>query len=305
MMPHSEARSLPPKHVRMFVDRENEYQNFERLLTTPIQERDEFILAFYGPKGIGKSGLLQKLEYECKQHNIVTVSIILDREGSNINDPIDMMRVLVNKLGAEEFADWLSTENTWFSQINTTSQPQQGGVNLQAEKIIVERDVIGGSVYNNSQVNNYYEATNQVLLNPKGAELALTDSFLGCLTKIVEKTAVVLLFDGFDSVTPNLRIWMLDNLLSLSDKFGGYGILSIISLRTSPDFSYDPSLQEKTVDFALEPLTREHVIEYFQRREIPYEEIMKKIEECWEKTEGVPEKVSNYYRQQFYKRSNK
>jgi hypothetical protein len=304
MVSSSELRSIPPKHVRMFVNREVEYQNFERLIKTPAQERDEFILAFYGPKGIGKSGLLQKLEYECIRHNIAAASLILDREGSNINEPIDMMRILANKLGSEEFVDWFVVERIWFAPTNIASQPQSGGVNLQATEIKA-RDVIGGSVYHNSQVNNYYGATNQALMNPKGAESALTETFLKCLKEIVKKTGVVLLFDGFDSVTPSVRIWMSDYLLSLSNNFGGYGVLAIISLLHSPDFSYDPALQEKTVDLPLEPLTREHIIEYFQRREIPYQEILENIEACWEKTEGIPEKVSNYYRQQFNKRPKK
>lgn len=289
------STSREPKHVRMFVNRIEEHQKFENLVKTPADERDEFILAFYGPPGIGKSLLLRKLEYECSKSDIATAFIILDREGSDMNNPIEVMRFLAKNLGKEEFAEWFNTENAWFSRSELNSQPQQSDINLKADHIDIGGDVVGGSKYVNSQV--YYAATSQAALNPQGAQWALTEKFLEILRKFVEKKAVVIIFDGFDSdvLTSSVRTWLLDNLLNLPNDFGRYGILSIISLLNRPDFSYDPTLQEKIKQFHLKPLTREHIIEFFTRRKIPEEKIVEQIEGCLSETEGIPSRIYNFY----------
>jgi len=279
----------------MFVNRVDEHQKFENLVKIPADERDEFILAFYGDTGMGKSLLLRKLEYECEKRNIATAFIILDREGSDMNNPIEVMRFLANNLGKEGFAEWFDKENEWFSRLDINNQSQQTNVSLKGEHVEVHGDAIGGSKYVNSTVN--YAATSQAALNPQGAQSALTETFLKILRKFVEKKAAVIIFDGFDSnvLTSSVRTWMSDNFLNPPDDFGGYGVLSIISLLKPPDFSYDPTLQERITQFHLKPLTREHIIEFFQKRKISEEKIVEQIEDCLSETEGIPSRIYNFY----------
>lgn len=293
MLPESELRSAPRrfKHLGKFVDRISEYQKFDNLVKDAVDARDKFILAFYGPLGIGKSMLLQRLEFECRRRNIANARIVLD-QGGDINTPAEIMRQIANQLGKNEFAKWFEIEQFWLSlpDINVQSQPESS-INIIGDHVEIHGDIVGG---NKIKISNI---TTRATLNPQGAQNALTETFLQMLSKFSLNKAVVIILDGFDSeeFSQSTRKWLSDNLLDKTRDLEGFGVLPVVALFGEPKFpdpkSPDPSLIDDTYGYELKPLSREHILEYFRIREIPGEIISDVAETCFDQTEGIPSRV--------------
>lgn len=298
MLPDSELQSAPRRfrHLSKFIDRVTEYHKFDTLVKNAVDARDKFILAFYGPPGIGKSMLLQRLEFECTRRNIANARIILD-QGGDMNIPTEIMRHLALQLSEEEFGKWFEVERYWFSPPEINIQAQQGSVNVRADQVDVRGDVgrdfvVGSKVeISNSQIN----VTTRAALTPQAAQTALTQTFLQVLGEFVKKKPAVMIFDGFDSPDffADSRRWLTNNLLDKTRDFGGFGVLPVVGLLDRPSFS-DPSLQDDIAQFMLKPLSREHIVEYFQIRRLPEEIIVDAAETCLSQTQGLPSRVYGF-----------
>jgi len=293
MSVNSDLQSAKGSFVRLrkFVNRDFEYEQFDRIVNKPMEDREKTILAFQGPEGMGKTMLLQRLQFECKNRNIANVRIFLE----DVHNPVEIMRKIAKELGEVEFAKWFEKMAYWDlpAPVEVNVSAPAGTINLQGDGFQVEGDIIAGSKIEKVEVIN----TTNAALNPKGAESALTDTFLQSLGEFISTRSVVIILDGFDSTDSDTRRWLAENVLGRTRDLPGLGVLPVLGALSQPKFA-DSSLTDGMDKFVLKPLSHEHIIEYLKRireiQETPEEFIKETAETCLNQSEGIPSRVSAF-----------
>ncbi len=300
---NTEEWKRAPRHfqyLREFVNRVEELNQFRQSMQCQVEDRKR-ILAYYGPVGIGKTMLLDRIELECNRTGIPCVRVVLEK--GRLNSPIDIMNHLADELikcGTDCFLGWQEVYLYWYSPLEMkVSLSGQQGARIAADQIHVEGggDFVGGNIieFHNSPIT----ISTRVAITPLAAETALSETFLKSLSLFVQRRSLVLLFEGIDHdlFPPTTRAWLLDYLLDKTRDLGGEGVLPIISMIDAPKF--DRMLDIDLYKRRLRPLTKEHIIEYFHLRKVPIPEEM--VEDaalvCFENTRGFPLDVLNHVNQ--------
>ena len=115
MLTRYEIYDVDPRfnHLTNFVDRVDECQRFLSITETHPRERSHNFLSFFGATGIGKTLLMDRIQFECKKHKLLVGRLRL--ENDQLSDPISMMTHLVNELGEEKFETWGKARRLWNS----------------------------------------------------------------------------------------------------------------------------------------------------------------------------------------------
>ena len=286
-------------HLEEFVDRTAETNQFQTLVDKRYEERDAHkrIVAFYGQAGIGKTMLLDRLEFECVRKKVAYSRI--NFETGTYNNTIEILRELVQELGSESFNSWTQLDRFWFSseldipELNINVRAQEAGFNVNANDVSISAsgDMVAGSKVEIK--NNTINISTRAALDPLGAQNALTESFIKVLGEFVEKQPAVLLFEGLDHeyCSAKTRNW-IDNLLDKIRVLKGFGVLPIVTYFNAPNL--EAKLRSVTFRVELKPLAQEHVIEYFRARRIPENIIVEAAKSCIEETQGIPARVYEY-----------
>lgn len=284
-------------HLEEFVDRTVETNQFQMLVDKRYEERDAHkrIVAFYGQAGIGKTMLLDRLEFECVRKKVAYSRI--NFEAGIYNNTIEILRELVQELGSESFNSWTQLDRFWFSseldipELNINVRGQEAGVSVTSDNVNVSGDLVAGSKVEIK--NNTINISTRAALDPLGAQNALTESFIKVLGEFVEKQPAVLLFEGLDHeyCSAKTRTW-IDYLLDKIRVLKGFGVLPVVTYFNAPNL--EAKLRSVTFRVELKPLAQEHIIEYFRARRIPENIILEAARSCIEETQGIPARVYEY-----------
>jgi len=203
-------------HLEEFVDRTVETNQFQTLVDKRYEDRDAHkrIIAFYGPAGIGKTMLLDRLEFECIRMKVPYSRI--NFEVGTYNNTIEILRELVRELDPKAFGSWTQLDEYWFSseldipEFNINVRGQEAGFNVTAENVSVSAsgDMVAGSKVEIK--NNTINVSTRAALDPLGAQIALTESFIKALGEFVQERPAVILFEGLDHeyCSAKTRIWV-------------------------------------------------------------------------------------------------
>jgi tetratricopeptide (TPR) repeat protein len=284
-------------HLEEFVDRTVETNQFQVLVDKRYDERDPHkrIIAFYGQAGIGKTMLLDRLEFECIRMKIPYSRITF--ETGTYNNTIEILREMVRELDPKAFINWTQLDQFWFSseldvpEWNIKVRGQEAGVSVSAENVNVSGDVVAGSKVEIR--NNIINVSTRAALDPLEAQVALTDLFIKALGEFVQERSAVILFEGLDHeyCSAKIRNWV-NGLLDRIRVLKGFGVLPVVTYVNIPNF--EAKLRSVTLSAELKPLTQEHVVEYFRARQIPENIIMDAASSCIEETLGIPARVYEY-----------
>lgn len=292
------------RHLEEFVDRTVETNQFQALVDKRYEERDAHrrVFAFYGQPGIGKTMLLDRLEFECVRKKIPCSRI--NFEIGTYNNTIEILRELVRELDPKAFESWTQTEQIWFSpnnvnisDLNVNFATQGGGYNISGENVSnvnfrASGDMAGGSIIKNNTFN--VASSTKAASDPSKAQTTLTDAFVDALKEFVQQRPAVIMFEGLDHeyCSAITRAWLEENLLKKVHEFKGYGLLPVVTYFNEP--KYERQLGYVTYRAELKPLSEEHIIEYFRARQIREDIILEAARSCIKETEGIPAKVLAY-----------
>ena len=284
-------------HLEEFVDRMVETNQFQTLVDKRYDERDAHkrIIAFYGPPGIGKTMLLDRLEFECVRMKVPYSRI--NFEAGTYNNTIEILRELVHELDPQAFRNWTQLDQYWFScemdipELNVNVRGQQAGLIMSADNVNISGDVVAGSKVEIR--NNTINMSTRAALDPLGAQTALTESFIKTLGEFVQERPAVILFEGLDHeyCSQKTRVWV-DGLLDRIRVLKGYGVLPVVTYFNAPN--YEAKLRSVTMRAELKPLTQEHIAEYFRARRMPERMVMDAAKACLDETQGIPARVYEY-----------
>ncbi|HEY3313469.1 MAG TPA: tetratricopeptide repeat protein [Anaerolineales bacterium] len=291
----TDLNGMPRKfiHLTDFIFRIEEYRRFTKQLANKVDQRQKRIVAFYGTEGMGKTWLLDRIEFECVKYGIPCARVNFEK-GSN-NDVIEILRELAGELGEKEFDEWFELDKKWHSEapvnleFKTSEPPAAASANISVEHGSIE----GGVVVGTQIKDNKFTITTATLEanDPKGARIALTDKFISDLEDFVTERPAVLLFEGIDHEMcyPETRAWVIDTLLNRVRELQGYGILSVVTFLKKP--TLESSLERETDGLELKKLQIPQIADYFRMRGIPETFVQKEAELCFKRTGGKPASV--------------
>jgi tetratricopeptide (TPR) repeat protein len=291
-------------HLEEFVDRTFETSQFQTLVNKRYEERDERkrIIAFYGPAGIGKTVLLDRLEFECLRKKIPFCRI--NFEVGLYNNAIKILREMVDELdpNREIFGSWTRLYQEWFScetnvaNVNIKVEGQGANLDFQGASASFSGDVFTGHKVEVGRVE--VNLNTRVAHDPEGAQTALTESFIQILRDFVQQKPAVIMFEGMDHklCPPEIREWV-NNLLDKTRVLKGFGALPIVTYFEIPN--PEAKLRAVTLRAELKPLAQEHIIEYFRARRVPESIIENAAKVCIEETNGIPLRVLEYTENHF------
>ena len=282
------------KHLQTFVDRVEEYSQFNDLVNRPPKDRDTRILAFYGPSGIGKTMLIDRLEWGCLQRGLAYARVGLD-DGTHV-EKIPFLKELARQLGSEVFAPWFERYDYWFGKaeikITITADAPLSQTSLRDG--YATGDLVAGNklVFAGGQFN----AVPPIALNKPEGEQALTETFLDVLGELVQRKPVVLLFEDIDGEDfPRvMRKWLVTHFLDPLRLMPGYGVLPILTMSEPPEFN--PALDYVSAINELSQLSLADIVTYLRVLNIPESEVESNAKNCLQIRSGRPADVCAFAR---------
>jgi len=284
-----------PLHLFDFVNRADELDRFRALVEKPLEARRERILIFHGPKGIGKTLLLDRIAHECSLRAVPMARISF--EGGMYNNYLRIMRAIREQLGAAAFADWTELVNYYYPArptadvtLRVESAPGRSQVNVQAaDDVTVGGDLVGG---NKIEIRDNFIFVPRGDVDPTLIQDSLTDKLIEVLERFVQSKAAVFLFDSVDhnDFDPLTRRWLWQSLIDRASRLGGLGLVPVVALVQRPQL--ERALEVYTKQQELKPLSRGHVEEYLRRRDVPTELVSGAAMVILTETEGSPARMA-------------
>jgi hypothetical protein len=248
-----------------FVNREAEYNGFQRALNEEIQRSVRLIVA---PEGMGKSYLLRRMRLLAMEMN-VPVALI------DFRDRYAFDHLLLARLIRDQFTSPLFNPLT--AIINQFTQPRLTIANASGDGGVNVSDISGSTIEAGTIVGRDLIKDNQFFVNSesevtrRAAEVTITDSFFACLGAFVAahpRQRVVVLFDSFEDVTEEAGRWFRTEYLRRLTNPELKGIVTIVAGRTPPDIP--DSVQGVVGRSELKVFTEEHVREYIEvKKQLP------------------------------------
>jgi hypothetical protein len=248
-----------------FVNREAEYDGFQRTLKEEVQRSLRLIIA---PEGMGKSYLLRRLRLLCIEHQVPVA--LVDFRDRYAFDHLLLARLIRDQFASPLFNPLTATINE-MTQPRVTLSPSSGerGVSLSDIKssTISADTIVGGDLIKDNQffINTESEVTR------RAAEVLLNDTFFSCLMALVaaqNQKRAVLLFDSFEDVTPDAERWLRTEFLRRVGNTNLKGLVVIIAGRSVPDIP--DSVQPMVGRSELKVFSEAHVREYIEvKKQLP------------------------------------
>ncbi|MCL4869763.1 MAG: hypothetical protein KJ063_12420 [Anaerolineae bacterium] len=254
-----------PDYVDWFVNREKQYQGFQKMLAG---ETTRSIMLVEAPADMGKSWVVQRMRHLCEEQGVG--SVLVNFRDRRAHDYLSLVRVARDQLGAESFNHLTQVINNFTNvNINLVGGGPSRGVNVgdvaaaQGDVNLTLQEVAGGNIIKDNVIRDnqfYIQADSEVAR--RAAEIQINDAFFSCLSDVLKKGPVVFLFDSYEDVTKEADQWIQEYLLArIADGLPGT-ILVIIAGRTAPELS--SSLKQLIAKTGLTLFTEDHVKEYIQ-----------------------------------------
>lgn len=248
------------RRLAEFVDREDEMRRFCRLLDT----RERVVMAVWGDGGVGKSSLLARMIHECAIRGIRRCEITWT--DTRNHDYLAVMRKMRDDIGPEHFRAFTDLVN-YFTvpqyELKISIEGSGRFAIAQGARISGSRvGDIGGIIIKDLMLT----APRGDMAVPESERMArLTDGFLADLAAVVSDAQPLVVFlDAIEKMTAETERWVWGELLGAARNSRLPGMRFILSGRRKPELERD---WLRLVEQApLEPLGREHVILYLEKR---------------------------------------
>ena len=256
-----------PDYVDWFVNREKQYQGFQKMLAG---ETTRSIMLVEAPADMGKTWLIQRMRHLCEEQKIP--SVFVNFRDRRAHDYLSLVRVARDQVGSEAFNHLTQTINNFTSvNINILGGGQSRGLNVgdltaaQGNVNVNLQEVAGGSIIKDNVIRDnqfYVQADSDVAR--RAAEIQINDAFFACLAEVLKKTAIVFLFDSYEDITKEADQWIRDYLLPHIAASSLGKVLIIIAGRSVPELSAD--MKQLIAKTGLTLFTEDHVKEYIQAK---------------------------------------
>ncbi|MBI4771028.1 MAG: hypothetical protein HY784_11635 [Chloroflexi bacterium] len=249
-----------PDYVEWFVNREKQYQGFEKMLTggTP-----KSIMIVEAPADMGKTWLIQKMHHYCEENHIPAMYV--DFRDHRAYDYLSLVRRARDQMGIEYFNPLTAAINS-FTNVNITFSTAGGAGSVNISEVsgsasIEAQDVAGRDIIKDNQF--YIQADSEMAR--RAAEIQINDAFFACLKKVLEgKGRAAFLFDSYEDITTEADRWLRDYLLPHISGGELPDTVAVIAGRTAP--AVDAQLKQYVARTGLDLFTEEHVQEYIRDR---------------------------------------
>lgn len=248
-----------PDYVDWFVDREKQFQGFQKLIA---RETPKAVMLIEDQPEMGKTWLIQKMRHHCVQGTVP--AMFVDFRDRRPHDYLSLVRLARDQIGPEFFNDLTATINR-FTSVNITlnSSATTAGVSVAAQgegTVRVQGDIAGGDLIKDNQF--YIQGESEVAR--RAAEIQINDAFFACLSMVLAQTPVVFLFDSYEDITTEAERWLRDYLMLKVGEGQLDKAIVIMAGRKTPDLG--TMLKPLIAKTNLDRFSQEHVREYIEDR---------------------------------------
>lgn len=281
-----------------FVNREAPLAAFDGLLGHPSRR----ILLVQGLEGMGKSCLVQRLRYQCRQRQLRS-ALVDFRASTALGQPEQVMRALREEIGGifahrleqiesqigQDFATAAAAPIlvNWLSGIG---QGAGGGHQISLSgQVEIGGDVVGG--------DKITIANPTIVLNPNGgailgqaeAQTRRNTAFRSTLAAALEEGPLVLFIDHFEQASTEIKIWLRQHILGLhldGDGNGRFAKLWVVLAGRSVPLQEETMRWRHRLDFQpLQPFSREIVAVFWvEKRGLG----VKVVDNALDLSDGIP-----------------
>jgi hypothetical protein len=260
----SEAVISPRSRVlASFVDRTREFQEFEEML----QGSSRKILHVYGPGGIGKSLLIERMRYACHERGVYNAHI--EWEDARPYTYLDIMRRVRDDTRQEFFQIFNDRVNFYTVPDYRVHLPSQdvsiSDIPIQAGATIQQSDV---SIHVGHEIKDLHLNVLRPDRDVSDEEViaGVTGAFMPCMQALTADCRLVLFFDAMEKIGPaDLALsWIKRELLERICDGELPNILVVLASRLPLDL--DPTFFDYVAFYELRPFQGEDIQEYLQRR---------------------------------------
>ena len=276
------------KDIEKFVDRDSEFNSFCNLFV----ESEKPVMFLWGGTGVGKSSLVQRMEYECKRKEIPR-SVLVWGDMRNY-DYISIMRRIRNDLGQEsfyEFTDQLNyfTVNGYKRKIEVDVK---GTINV-ATGLQVTNSSVGDIVGIKVEIidNNSTEPRSDIAVPKQEQMIRLTEKFVKNLAEATKDNVTFIFFDSIERMTEETRNWLCCEFLSVIINGDLSNLRLILSGRDTLSFGWD--FKRCIKEHELRPLAETDILEYLLRRGVDENDCDKLAGVIYLATQGNPRDIAN------------
>jgi len=250
------------RRLAEFVNREDEMRRFCRLL----DGRGKAIIAVSGVGGVGKSSLLARMIHECALRK-VRKSEITWTDTRN-HDYLAVMRKIRDDIGPEAFRGFTDLVNFFTVPQYQLNVMVEGAARISVANGASVSDAEVGDVAGIVIKDFMLSAPRNDMGVPEAERMArLTDAFVHDLTADLRARGPLMLFlDATEKMSETTRQWVWGELLTAIRDSRLAGLMVVLSGRVRPELARDWQLLVDCVD--LSPLSREHILQYLERRGI-------------------------------------
>ncbi|QKQ72357.1 AAA family ATPase [Nostoc sp. TCL240-02] len=279
-----------------FVGREDQINRFRQNLALPVEDnRRCFLFNIYGQGGIGKTTLLRqfcKIADEAKM-----ISAYVDEVEKTIPEVMDRLAKELEEQGYKltQFSDRYKVYCQKCQELETDPDAPQGFSAFVGKTIVktgvhlARRVPVGGAVFDivdedalANQAGEWASYIAKKITNKDEVQLVkepkevLTPLFLQDISKIADKTPLILFFDTSERTGEFLDNWLREIFENQHGKVSA-NILIIIAGRQELDKNDWASYEELIVRLPLEPFTEEEARQYLTRKGITDNRIIEEI----------------------------
>lgn len=214
-------------YQHQFVNRESELNAFTNLLNHPHRR----ILLFRGPREIGKSWIIRRLNQQCKDTK--TLSALVDLGGnSGLTTPEKVIQRIREELRGAFDQHMAQAENQIHQDLGENTAPifpkpdagnkgsddsdgqsSSGSLNVTGDEVTIEGDTYIGDKYVNSTF--IVNPANGNIKRLGEADFRRNRACREALKQLLAKQRLVLFFDHFEKATENVANWLHSEILNL------------------------------------------------------------------------------------------
>lgn len=263
---------IPSEHILgAFVDRVDALNGF----TSILGDENKRIMWIAGPSGIGKSVLLSRMMFECRQREVPWLHV--EWHSSHRYGYLDLMRRL------RDVADRPEVFNLFNDRVNYFTKPgYEVTIKLDAGDISNVRILEGGVIESSGtqiHVGHTVEIRDLTIpvqrpdfnLDDRTFQLELTNAFFPCFQALTRERPHVLFLDALEKADQSTLSWLWDELFTRVSEREIVNVFVVLAGQQAVEVP--PRLFDCMRTYQLQPFRTPDIEEYLRRRGIAENEV--------------------------------
>ena len=247
-----------------FVNRDTELKRFCGVL-----DEDKFtVMVIYGEKGIGKTSLLKRLIYECREVRKMRWARTYFVDATRVYNYLTVMRAIRDAIGPEFFQPFTDLLNYFTKPDYELRIKMEGpevkildGASLTSSSI---KEVTGNKVeIHDLNINTPRE---DKMIREEERMHRLTRQFLQDLTSALPNERIAIMIDDIEQMPAETQSWLWNELVRGVFDQDLKNIRFVFCIPDEPKL--DEFMKRKVLSGALKVLSEKYVIEYLVKRQV-------------------------------------